>query len=62
MREGEIPVGYAVGYEGVTRIKRVTEDFGQYGIVWFQVWKGEHAYCELNAINVSEVVYKSKED
>jgi hypothetical protein len=58
MREGENPSCEFVEYSGVTRIERREENLGDYRIVWFDVFKGEHLAQSYNALHVSEVIYE----
>jgi hypothetical protein len=57
MREGETPDGALVGRHGVTRIERRTENYGEYGISWFDVFKGDVLAKSFNARYVAEVHY-----
>ena len=49
--------GYAVGHGDVTRIERREEVLGDYGIVWFDAFIGDHLVASMNACFVSEVEY-----
>jgi hypothetical protein len=47
-----------VGQDGVTRIERRLENLGDYGITWFDVFKGEHMFASFNARAVADVYYE----
>jgi hypothetical protein len=59
MREGEYPDYIRIGNKGVTRIERREENLGSYGIVWFDVFKGqaEVRSASYNALDVASVEY-----
>lgn len=62
-RDGEYPFSYMVGgicgYPKfmVTEIKRRDENFGTYGIAWFDVFESGKMLVSVNASAVSEVHY-----
>jgi hypothetical protein len=51
-----------IGHNGVTRIERREENLGTYGIVWFDVFKGEHLDASFNALAVADVYYSDEAD
>jgi hypothetical protein len=57
-REGEYPICWALGYDGVTRIEETTENFGTYGITWFEVFNEDKRIAKLNALHVASVTYQ----
>jgi hypothetical protein len=56
-RDGEIPDGNIVGHDGVTRIDEREQNLGTYGIVWFDVYRGDVLVRSMNAIAISMVNY-----
>ena len=66
-REGEYPTTYTVGENFgwsksiVTRIERREENFGTYGILWFDIFVGDVLLASMNAMAVSEVHYAEAE-
>lgn len=44
---------FKIGVDGVTRIKNWTENFGDHGIAWFDVYKGENVAVTLAAKEVA---------
>jgi len=56
-RDGELPDMYVVGYGGITTIAEREQNLGTYGIVWFDVFKGDVMITSMNAIHVSSVTY-----
>lgn len=57
-RDGEYPVCWAVGYDGVTRIEETTENLGTYGITWFEIFKEDKKIAKLNALHTEQVKYQ----
>lgn len=58
MREGEYPDCHMVGSNGVTRIERREENLGTYGLVWFDVFKGDEVAWSVNASFVASIRYE----
>lgn len=56
-REGEYPDCYIVGHSGVTLIVEREQNLGSYGILWFDVFKGDHLSVSMNAVHVSNITY-----
>lgn len=56
-RENEFPEAYIVGHGGVTRIEAREQNLGEYGIQWFDVFKGDHLTASMNARFVATVAY-----
>lgn len=56
--EGDASFYARVGTVGVTRIEQREQNLGTYGIVWFDVFKGEHLDASFNALAVVDVYYK----
>jgi hypothetical protein len=61
LREGEYPDSHMVGHSDVTRIVRRDENLGTYGIVWFDVFKGEDLAWSCNASFVASIRYGASE-
>lgn len=57
MREGEYPTMFEVGKNNVTRIERRHENFGHYGIDWFDVYFGDTHEQSIQARAVAEIRY-----
>jgi hypothetical protein len=57
-REGESQSSAFVGNNGVTGIIPREQNLGSYGILWFDVFKGEHIAKSFNATAVAEIYYK----
>lgn len=57
MRDQEDPEHHLVGRADVTRIERREENLGTYGIVWFDVFKGEALAWSMNASFVASIQY-----
>jgi len=53
----EDQVGYIIGYDGVTKILRRVENLGTYGIIWYDVYKGDTLHASLTAMQISEITY-----
>jgi len=56
-REGEVPEYYMVESHTVTRIEPREQNFGSYGILWFDVFKGDTLIASMNAMHVASVTY-----
>lgn len=56
-REGEYPVQFQVGFDGVTRIGYELQNFGTYGIGLYHVYKDRDLVCSLQQQAVAEVYY-----
>lgn len=57
MREGEYPTMFEVGKNGVTKIECMTEDYGDHGVGWFDVYFGERVMQRMQVRAVAEVRY-----
>lgn len=55
--EGGQSFSHYVGHYGVTLIEEIEQNFGDYGIVWFKVFKSEQLVAKLNARYVACVEY-----
>ena len=62
MREGERPDGATVGYDGVTKIERREDNMGDHGILWFDVYQGEHVTKSFGGRHVAVIHYGGKTD
>jgi len=57
-RDGEYPISYTVGFDGVTRIEQ-----GRYSPepycerIFYQVYKGDHLYSVMNDQAVAEIQF-----
>ena len=60
-REGEYPHAYTVGFDGVASIDRIEENLGEYGLVWFHVYREGRLIGQLNARHVAAVLYFDQE-
>lgn len=56
-RDGEYPSFYAVGRRGVTRIERREDNYGDHGLLWFDVYEGDRLVASMSGRHVSEVSY-----
>ena len=61
MREGEYPIVFQVGVEGVTEIEKWMENFGDHGVGWYRVKKGDQLFVDMNARAVAEVHYEDEQ-
>lgn len=61
MREGEYPLFYKVGVDGVTRIEYHVENYGDHGIGMCLVYKGEHLEARVMVRALEQVVYENPE-
>ena len=61
-RDGEYPEGFTVGYGGVSRIEYREDNFGPYGIGWFDVYHGDTLVSSMNATAVAVVNYFNDND
>lgn len=62
LREGEFPSMFEVGKNGVTEITAETENYGNYGIGWFNIHFGEHILQRMQMRAVAEVRYFHPDD
>jgi hypothetical protein len=53
--EGVNADGATVSYDGVTRIERRDENYGDHGLSWFDVFKGDVLFKSFNARAVAAV-------
>jgi hypothetical protein len=57
-RDGEYPVIYALGFDGVVLIEEEQENLGTYGIIWFKAYKDDGTLVgKMNAAYVANVDY-----
>jgi hypothetical protein len=56
-RDGDASFYARVGYNGITSITRRVENLGDYDIVWFDAFKGEHIFASFNARAVADIYY-----
>ena len=49
--------GYEVGLDGVTRICEGAKPGEGAMVIWYQVFKGDKLFCEVNSVKVEQVVY-----
>lgn len=56
-RENEYAWGFTVGYDGVTRIERREDYFGDHSILWFDVFKGDDLHASMGGRHVAVVLY-----
>lgn len=59
-REGEYPDGYTIKTNGVTRIEPREQNLGEYGIQWFDIFKGDMIYASMNAMHVAHIIYEEE--
>lgn len=57
IRQGEYPSAAIVGADGVTRIVSRDEHWGDHGLCWFDVYKGEQRVRSINARHIAEIFY-----
>lgn len=57
-REDTETDGATVGYDGVTRIERREENYGDHGLSWFDAFKGDHLHKSFNARAIAAVHYQ----
>lgn len=61
MREGDYPLAYIVGFDGVTEITKVSYSPGPYcERVHYHIFKGEHLHSRVSDIAVAEVVFEDE--
>jgi hypothetical protein len=56
-RDNEHPTFFKVGDDGVTAIRYSERNMGTYGVGFFQVWKGDVLFHEMNITAVADVRY-----
>lgn len=56
-RDGEYADGARVGFDGVTRIERREEFFGDHWILWFDVFKGADLFKSFGSRHVAVITY-----
>lgn len=59
-RDGEYPEGACVGYDGITRIERREENFGDHALLWFDVFQGDHLFKSFGGRHVAVVTYEAQ--
>lgn len=59
MRDDELPRAFIVGCDAVTKIERREENYGDHGLLWFDVYEGERRIASMNARFVAEIQYGS---
>ena len=57
MREGEYPLYYKVGVQGVTKIEYEHLNYGDHGIGQYLVYKGDHLHSTVMHRALSEIWY-----
>lgn len=55
--EGDERVGATVGHNQVTQIEMREQDLGSYGIIWFDVFRGDKLWMSLNGMMTAQVDY-----
>jgi hypothetical protein len=58
MRNGEYPVSYQVGQQGVTRISQSMANYGDHGIGEFHIHKGDKVIATMTHRAVAEIHYQ----
>jgi hypothetical protein len=59
-RGRKYPFDAIVGDKGITRIERREESLGEYGIIWFDVFKGDRLIKSINSLQISEIYYSNE--
>lgn len=57
-RANEDPFAFQVGMNGVTKIERREENYGDHGLLWFDIFKGSRRAASMNGRHVAVVAYK----
>jgi hypothetical protein len=61
-REDEYPMGYTVGYDGVTLIEWELQNYGQYGVGCYNVFKGDELHATVLHQALAEIQYFPKSE
>ena len=61
MREREFQDCFCVGENGVTEIRNRDENYGDHGLGWYDVFKGEFLAMSMSARHVSLILYFENE-
>lgn len=60
-RDNEYPTFFKVGDNGVTAIRWYERNMGTYAVAFWQVWKGDVLFHEMNVTAVGDVRYLTPE-
>ena len=55
--DGALPTFFQVGANGVSKIEAETEDYGDHGLGWFNVYFGDELLQRMAARAVAEIRY-----
>lgn len=50
-------IAHIVGRHEVTKIERRDENLGTYGIIWYDVYRGEVRIASINAMCIEAITY-----
>lgn len=56
-REGEYAWGFTIGHDGVTKIEHREDNYGDHGLLWFDVFKGDSLYASMGGRHVAVILY-----
>lgn len=56
-REGEYSRCWMVGFDAVTKIERREDNFGDHGLLWFDVYEGDRLVASMSGRHVAEIIY-----
>lgn len=59
---GDDPLCWWVGKEGVTAIKHRQENFGTYGVDFFDVYRGDNVIASITLMSVATILYEEEKE
>lgn len=57
LRDQEFPRCWMVGSDAVTRIEKREDNYGDHGLLWFDVYEGDRLVASMSGRHVAEIIY-----